>query len=270
MSTPPGDAKRARREEARAKAAKLQAEAQAAERRRKGIWAALATLLIAAVAIGITFAVKANQKDKEQLTAGFGTQGVVAIPGPAGSKTAASDAVTIRTGFDYMCPICKNFEAETAAWQEQQAKAGAVKRELLPVAILDQASQGTKFSTRSAGAAYAVAAANPAKLNDFTKSMFAAQPAEGSSGLTNEQILQLAKTAVPNNEAMDKAIKNNSYNDYVSKVTEQASKDGLAGTPTVWVNGKIIKFTNGSGFLPQLQKAVADAKAAAKSSSTKQ
>lgn len=260
MSTPAGEAKRARREEARAKAAQLQKQAEAAERRRRALWVGLVALVVAALAIGITLAVRSSNEQQAASAPQFGDQGVVAIPAPAGSKAAAANAVTVRTAFDYMCPACKSFEEATDAWLQQQVKAGTIKREFVPVAILDRFSQGTQFSTRSSSAAYCVATADRSKIYDFTKAMFAAQPAEGSTGLTNEQMLAFAKNSVPNNPTMDKCITDAANKSYAGKITDQASKDGLQGTPTVWVNGKQIEFVNGSSTLDQLKKAVADAR----------
>lgn len=259
MSTPAGDAKRARREEARAKAAKLQADAAAAERRRRALWAGLAVLLVAALAIGITVAVRAGNSSDTTATANFGDKGVIAVPAPPGSKAPASNVVTVRTYFDFMCPACKSFEAATDAWQQQQVTSGKIKREFVPVAILDRFSSGTMYSTRASSAAYCVATADPSKIHDFTAAMYASQPAENSTGLTNEQILDIAKKSIPNNSTMDACITDGQYKSYSGKITDQASKDGLSGTPTVWVNGKSLKFDNNQPPLAQLQKAVTDA-----------
>lgn len=259
MSIPAGDAKRARRDEARAKAAKLQAEAATAERRRRALWVGLAVLLVAVLAAGITFAVRAGKKDETTATASFGDKGVIAVPAPAGSKAAASNAVTVRTYFDFMCPACKSFEAATDGWQQQQVKAGKIKREFVPVAILDRFSSGTAYSTRASNAAFCVATADPSKIHDFTAAMYASQPPENSSGLPDEKLLEIAKKSVPNDSTLDACITDGQYKSYSTKITDQASKDGLSGTPTVWVNGKNLKFDANTAPLPQLQKAVSDA-----------
>ena len=262
MSTPAGDAKRARRDDARAKAARLQADAAAAERRRRALWVGLAVLLVAVLAVGITFAVRAGKKDETSAAANFGDKGAIAVPAPDGSKAPASNVVTVRTYFDFMCPACKSFEAATDAWQQEQVKAGKIKREFVPVAILDRFSSGTMFSTRASNAAFCVATADASKIHDFTAGMYTSQPPENSTGLTDEQLLGIAKKSIPNSSTMDACITDGQYKGYSTKITDQASKDGLSGTPTVWINGKSLKFNENQPPLVQLQKAVADAAAA--------
>lgn len=266
MSSPVGGAAGGnRRDEARAKAAQLQAHQAAAERRRRTALAALAVALVAALAIGITMVVKSQQDKTAQVDANFGEKGVVSLPAPSGSKAAAKDAVTVRVAADYMCPICNQFEQQTDAWQQQQVKAGKIKQEFIPVSILDRSSNGTQYSTRSAAAAYCVATTDKSKMHDFTKAMYADQPEEGSNGLTDDEIVNIAKKVIPNNKAMNDCITSERYKKYVGKVSDQASKDGLSGTPTVWVNGKQLQLSGQAGLLDQLKKAVSEASAGTKS-----
>ena len=69
--------------------------------------------------------------------------------------------MTVTTYVDYMCPACNQFETENAALLDDLREKGEVKVEYVPIAILDRFSQGTRYSTRSAGAAYCVAEHDP-------------------------------------------------------------------------------------------------------------
>lgn len=259
MSSPTSATTGARRNDARTKAARLQAQAAAAERRRRSILVAVAVAVVTALAVGVTLVVRHHNATSGQVDAKFGKQGVIAVPAPAGSRPAAKNAVTIRTAFDYICPYCKQLEEQTDAWQQEQVKAGRIKREIIPVAVLNDSSNGTRYSTRSAAAAYAVATADPSKVLDFTAAMYADQPEEGSDGLSNARILQTARRFVAHNSAMDNDITARRYESYVTRVSDQASKDGLAATPTVWVNGTKVAFDHSSPMLDQLKKAVDEA-----------
>jgi len=66
--------------------------------------------------------------------------------------------------------------------------------------------------------------------------LYAQQPDEGSAGLTEGKIVQLAQQAGAS--AAEQQIRSGTYADYVARATEQSSKDGVTGTPTVKVNGQ--------------------------------
>lgn len=250
-----------RRDDARAKAARLQEQAAAAERRRRALIAGVAVLVVAPLAIATTLFIRGNQ-DEPAPTASptFGPQGAIALPAPEGAAATQPGAVTVRTSFDYMCPYCRQFEEATATWQESEAKAGRLTQELVPLGLLDRYSQGSQFSTRSASAAYCVASADTAKVHDFTTAMFNRQPAERTTGLTNQQLRDIAGQVLPGNSAVATCVSDAAHRSYVAAISDQASKDGIGSTPTVTVNGKPVKLTTVPNFLTDLQTAVAAAR----------
>ena len=63
---------------------------------------------------------------------------------------------------------------------------GTITLGIHPIAILDRQSQGTEYSTRAANAMYCVAVADGEAAVPFMQAMFANQPEEGSTGLTDD------------------------------------------------------------------------------------
>ncbi|MEV8249301.1 thioredoxin domain-containing protein [Microbacterium sp. NPDC076768] len=139
---------------------------------------------------------------------------------------------TIAVFVDFQCPACQAFETQFGADMEAAAADGRITLEYHPIAILDRFSQGTDYSSRSAGAAFCVAESNPEAYLDFSKALFDNQPAENSSGLTNDEIAAFA-TQVGADDAVS-CITDETYRKYGAA---QAQSNEIASTPTVDVNG---------------------------------
>jgi protein-disulfide isomerase len=150
---------------------------------------------------------------------------------------------TVGTYIDFMCPICNQFEQIYGDTLQSLVDDGMITLEIHPVAILDRASQGTKFSTRAASAMYCVAENDPDAALDFMTSMYANQPEENTAGLTDEAITAIAEAAGATNSA--ECIADQRYDGFVTAMTKLIPPDesGQVGTPTVTVNGERITLT---------------------------
>jgi protein-disulfide isomerase len=116
------------------------------------------------------------------------------------------------------------------------------------MAFLDT-SANDKYSTRALNAAAAVVAAGgPTAFQTFHDLLFANQPAEGGSGLTDAHLVQYATQAGATGSTVEQAIKKLTYGDWVKTSTDQASKDGVTGTPTVLVAGKKLEDISTAGL----------------------
>ncbi|MDZ5146291.1 DsbA family protein, partial [Microbacterium testaceum] len=102
---------------------------------------------------------------------------------------------TVDLYLDAMCPYCKVFEQTSGPLLWADAEKGETTVRLHPLAILDRLSQGTEYSTRAAAYLTAVAEAEPDKLRGFVQALYAHQPAENSSGLSNQQLDALASAS---------------------------------------------------------------------------
>jgi len=170
-----------------------------------------------------------------------------------GSATAP---VTVTVYLDFMCPYCGRFDQVNGADLDGLVADGAAKVELHPLAFLDRLSNGTEYSSRTANAAATVADRAPDRLLGFTAALYAHQPAENSSGLTDAQIATLATGAgVPS--AVAATFTADRFAGWVSAATDRAVAAGINSTPTVLVNG--TKVTTNLLAAGSLRAAVAAA-----------
>jgi protein-disulfide isomerase len=136
-----------------------------------------------------------------------------------------------------MCPYCRRFERDNAADIGRLVEDAAVALIMHPVAILDRLSGGTLYSTRAAAAAYAVAAGSPAHFMAFNTALFADQPPEGSHGLSQAQLEQVAK-GQGISQAVAHSFADERFLNQATQATSQAIEAGLQGTPTVLLTGR--------------------------------
>ena len=162
---------------------------------------------------------------------GVGSSGVV-------GKDLDPTRVRLDVYFDFICPYCALFENSQAATLDELRSQGIVDVYYHPLAYLDDASSGTKYSTRAASAAALVAEQAPESFVAFVQQLMANQPAEGSEGLTDEQIQLLAAAAGVPTSVVSK-IPDHEYAAWVRSSTEEANKSGVMYTPTLGFNGTI-------------------------------
>lgn len=243
-----------RRDAARAQALKLQQEQLRREKRTRAI--IIGSLVAGLAIVGvIVWAILRS--------AGPDLQGISEIPtevetpavadaaggvsfgatGEAGS-TSGDDAVTVAVYLDYMCPNCGQFEALNGPELDELREAGDITLVIHPVSILDGASQGTEYSTRAAAAFSYVAENSPENALAFNNALFTNQPAEGTGGLTDEQLESIAvESGVPEDVAA--GIADQPFKQFVAALTQVAysdpavvNADGGFGTPTVVIDGE--------------------------------
>lgn len=173
-------------------------------------------------------------------------------PTPEANDTFNSDTGAISFGdgkdtvsvfVDFQCPICKTFEDQYGAALEEAAADGRITLEYHPIAILDRYSQGTEYSSRSAGAAVCVAESNPELYLDYAKTLFDNQPAENSAGLTTQQLADYATQV-----GADKAASCITDETYRKFGVSQAKSNEISGTPTVTVNDKRLNLQDPTDF----------------------
>jgi len=151
-------------------------------------------------------------------------------------KDSAPD--TIKLYEDFQCPICKEFEAYTGKQVQQGIADGKIKVDYHMVAFLDDHST-TDYSSRALNAAMAVlSTAGPEAFSKFHTTAYANQPAEGSAGVPDSTLIQWAVEAGADEATVTPLINDNVYHQWVVNATDQMSKDGVTGTPTVFINGE--------------------------------
>ena len=244
---------RATREARQEKLAALRAAEQKRQnRQRAGIVSAVVVVLVVVVVAAFVLIQNARRDDA---TAGGSTPGNIGsnnsfVVGDSGAKA------TIVAYEDFQCPICQQFEAQNSAQIAQWVKDGTAKVEYRPIAFLDRMSS-TQYSTRSLNAAAAVQTYSPGSFAAFHKLLFDNQPPENGSGLTDSRLVDLAKQAGATQPQVATAIKNQTYKKWTSKVTEDSSKAGVSGTPTIEVNGTKLQNPDAASLKSAVEAAAA-------------
>jgi protein-disulfide isomerase len=251
-----GNARQAR--STREKAAQLREEAERRQARQRTLVVAASVVALLALVIGMTVLVRtlnAQQKAREAAAAAPPANLYTASDGLSGvlyGKPAAK--VTVTAYEDFQCPACKQFEDTDGAMLRSYADQGKIKLVYRPVAILDRAST-TNYSTRAGSAAAAVLNVAPDKYPAFHDALFKEQPAEGSAGLTDAQLVDVAVQVGVPKAAVQQAITTGKFSGWLTKVTDDFSKK-YDSTPTILVNGTRITDFHPDKLKTALDKAI--------------
>lgn len=277
----PRPSKSQRRDEARAKALAMRQEQERKAKRTRMI--AIAGLLVAVLVLGgvVLAIVRQGQATAEaygDVVYAGGTQNTVApaladvdapavadetggIPISAAGVGEAGEGDTVVTVYlDFMCPWCGRFDAANASELDALAAQGDVTVVYKNISFLDGNSKGTFFSTRAANAAATVAAEDPEHYTAFLTALFENQPEEGTAGLKDSRIAEIAlevgvpqdvvdtftdtvegtyEVQVSEGETETREGTWRRYAPFVAAATQQAGEelDGLS-TPTVLIDGE--------------------------------
>jgi protein-disulfide isomerase len=163
--------------------------------------------------------------------------------------------VTVDLYEDLQCPNCQAFEAAGGQTLAQLVAAGTVQLHYHPMAFLDS-SANQRYSTRSLNAAAAVlSAAGPDAFQRFHDLLYAHQPPESGPGLTDDQLVGYAQQAGATGTQVEQEIRDLTFGDWVAASTDQASKDGVTGTPTVFVDGTRLTDLSAAGVTAAVRAA---------------
>ena len=238
-SNQPRPSKNERREAAREKARALREEQKKRERRNKILLQGGIIVAVVAIAALIGTLIFNNIKPAGPGPANMASDGIVftgqdgaitptETPGvPAGGEPTATkqddsgEVANIVTYVDYLCPYCGQFETTNNETMRTMVESGAATLEVHPIAILTNKSAGTQFSLRAANAAACVAETSPEAFFDFNALMFENQPEELSTGLTNDEIKEIASQAGASG-SVDECIDETRFKGWVQDATERA------------------------------------------------
>ncbi len=237
------------------RAAAIRAEHARKERRSRTIMVTAAVVGVLILVVAIVVAVQASRDTTGQSAAApAGVVGGYGVPlGPDGAP------VTVTVYEDMMCPYCGQFEAVSEDVLKKYADSGDVQVRYHVVSFLDDASS-TKYSTRAANALGVVLdTAGPEVAIKFHDALYANQPQEGSAGLSDSELIDLAVKAGADKNAISGPIADLKFKQWVVNSTGDWSDRGFTGTPTVTVNGKNIKYNSAEDLLSNTETAIQDA-----------
>ncbi len=215
----------------RKSAARVVREQLAKEKRRKrAIWTTVTAVLALIIGGFIGWGVYANQKAGQVNTPeGANKDGNAIVTG--------SGPVVVEDYVDFICPYCKVFHDDAKDELAELAADNKITLVTHPVAYLDRFSTN-RYSTRASAASGC--AADDGKFTEYEDVLFANQPAEGSAGPDDAQLISLGQQAGLGS-GFAQCVQDKRYVTWAKKVSDDASQAGITGTPTVLVNGKKVQ-----------------------------
>lgn len=225
-----------RRPSAAERAAELRADTERRERTRQFVVVGAILSVLVAIGVGTWFALSQGDTAGEAAKPPNGaTQSYGLLVGDAD----APDQVVIYE--DFLCPACGALEAEVSAPLAAAVDEGGVSVEYRPVEILGRYGD---YSMRSANAfAVVLDTSGPEAAREFHDLLFDNQPSESGPFPEDDELVELAVTAGADEADVRPGIEDLAFEQWVVNATDQASQDGLRGTPTVMINGETVEST---------------------------
>ncbi|MFW0795544.1 thioredoxin domain-containing protein [Gordonia sp. CPCC 205515] len=225
--------------------------------KRRSFWMKIgaAVVLVAIVAgLGVWLATSHKSTDVSGDTVTVATNNAYRI---TAAPKGTTPPVTVNIVEDFQCPACKAFETQFADALAQIRANPKVAVDYQPIAFLDKMST-TNYSSRSANASACVAQATAGDGNfdtwlKFHNNLYAQQPAEGSAGLTDDKLNDIAQqSGAPN---LSNCISDNQFSGFVKEATQQAMDSGVDSTPTVKINGQKYELTTPDALVAAVNEA---------------
>jgi protein-disulfide isomerase len=259
----PRKTKADRREAARKEAERLAAKQAATEKRNRLVIVVASVLVVALIGVAGFFIWKESQRtlltefEGARPAASTDTGGITFGP-DAVAGTTNEGGVEVEIYIDFMCPVCGSYDQVNREDIRTMLTDGDATVVYHPLNYLDQLSEGTLYSTRSANAFATVATDAPEAALDFLEALFDNQPAENTEGLTDEEIATIAVEAGVPQEVADTFV-DAIYTEWVAVASDQARNDGVGGTPTTFLDGSRWGANGEWGEPGMLLEAVRDA-----------
>jgi len=247
---PTGGGRRGDRTRASQQAAEIRRKAAAEEQRKRNSIVTIVILVALLAVVGVGYSVQSSRDISGKTTvAPRNVVGGYAMPyGDSGSQ------VTVDVYEDFMCPFCGAFEK--ASGDVVKKYAGRVAFRYHIISFLDRSSSN-RYSTRAANALGVVLdRAGPKIAKKFHDELYAQQPAEGSAGLSDSQLVSLAVSAGAKQADVQSGIEELRYRQWVANATDVASRNGVTGTPTIFVDGQKLPPSSTDQTITDMQNAI--------------
>jgi protein-disulfide isomerase len=219
----------------RAQAA-LEAQEQAERRRKMMVGGAIVAVLV--LVVGIVFVVNSVRDTTGETPAATPDAATADYGLVVGETDTAAELVIYE---DPQCPNCAQLEAQVGEDLATAVEAGDVRVEYRIVSFLDEASTND-YSSRAANAlvaAYDVS--GPEVFMALHQTLFAEQTAEGGPGHSDDQLVDFAVEAGAEEAEIRPLVEDGAYVQWLENATDAMSRNGVSGTPTVFVDGELAE-----------------------------
>lgn len=143
---------------------------------------------------------------------------------------------------DFLCPFCAEFEAASDDDLARLAEEGEARVEYRPLNFLSRMGD---YSERATNAFAAVLdQEGPEVAKDFHDALFENQPPESGPFPDDDALIELAVAAGADEAEIRPAVEDLEFEGWVANATEEASRAGVRGTPTIVLDGE--QFADGA------------------------
>lgn len=236
-----GQGKAERRAAAQQAAQALAAKQALQERRNRIVIIGASILVVVLVAVAGFVIYRAGQQtllsdfEGERPTNSTASGGLT-FGSDMAAGTVNEGATEVDIYLDFMCPGCGQFDIAHRDEMRTMISEGTATLIVHPLEYLNRSSMGTEYSSRSANALATVANDSPEHALAFIEILFDNQPAQGTEGLSDEQMAQFAVEVGVPQEVAD-SFAEGKFRDWVTVASEQALSDGVTGTPSAFIDG---------------------------------
>jgi protein-disulfide isomerase len=217
---------------------------QAKRRRRRNQQIAVAAIAFIVLLAVAGFAV---QSGRSQATH------VVTAPahalGPANSEVlgSASPPVLVEEYGDFQCPHCGVFEKQTGPTIRTLVSQGKIRFAFHIFSFIGSESDALANAAECAG--------DVGKFWPVHDAFYAQQVTENSGYWTTSRLLAVLKSVGADTPQVTQCVTSGKYIAWIHQVTDQGSQRGVNGTPTVYVNGKLLSDLSPSGLIAAVNAA---------------
>jgi protein-disulfide isomerase len=212
----------------------LMLEQQRRERRRNLL--VVGAVVVAIAIIAVVMVIVQSKSDTTGQAASHTPSNLTGTYSVTIGKSSAPH--TLKLYEDFQCPICQGFEKAVGQQIRDGIAGGKIKVDYHMVSFLDREST-TNYSSRALNAGMAVlSTAGPDAFLKFHQIAYDNQPPEGSAGVPDSTLIQWAVQAGADESKVKPLIDGNVYHQWIVNATDQMSKDGVTGTPTVFIDGQ--------------------------------
>ncbi|HEY7223201.1 MAG TPA: thioredoxin domain-containing protein [Micromonosporaceae bacterium] len=168
----------------------------------------------------------------------------------AGITVAGSGRATVEVYYDPMCTQCRTVDRQTRPMLDQLVAQNRIRLVWHPLGLLDGRTDPAGYSTRAANAL--ACAADDGKLRQYADVLFANQPAAGSAGLSDDQLIDVAGQALLIRPSFAACVRDQHYREWVEAGDAAAAARGVVNSPAIFVNGRRLAQPTSAAILAAL------------------
>jgi protein-disulfide isomerase len=256
--------KAARQRSARERLAEERKRQAQKQQRARRLMISLSGLVIVALAVVITVYF-VNKKDPNAYTGALAPMTRQSDGAILAAKPGAK-APKLELFEDFQCPICHEFENSSGSTIKRLAAEGKVNVLYYPFWLFKQQTDPIRGNSQRAANAALCAPAD--KWIPYHDAIYKHQPAEGSKGFSNKDLIGWAKDLGFDTPQFEQCVNGNQKQSQIDSMTNYAEQTRkVTGTPTVFLNGQALDLNSTLLNAKNLEKAILAAPPAALSTS---